>query len=113
MVTSFGGPCGNTKDCDGTDVEQNIGSAALPLAIPDFSPTGICWRRNRRLDDGSRMSGDVQVRFCERLGVKIPRPTHRNLYVRSERAGKRVMASVVNFIERRLRLKVNAAKSAV
>src|SRR5207248_8006732 len=36
-----------------------------------------------------------------------------NIYVRSERAGKRVMASVVGFIERRLRLKVNATKSAV
>jgi RNA-directed DNA polymerase len=36
-----------------------------------------------------------------------------NIYVRSERAGKRVMASVVSFIEKRLRLKVNATKSAV
>jgi hypothetical protein len=36
-----------------------------------------------------------------------------NLYVRSERAGHRVMASVTSFIERRLRLKVNAGKSAV
>jgi RNA-directed DNA polymerase len=36
-----------------------------------------------------------------------------NIYVRSERAGQRVMASVVSFIEKRLRLKVNAAKSAV
>jgi group II intron reverse transcriptase/maturase len=36
-----------------------------------------------------------------------------NIYVRSERAGKRVMASVVGFIERRLRLKVNADKSAI
>jgi RNA-directed DNA polymerase len=36
-----------------------------------------------------------------------------NIYVRSERAGKRVMASITRFIERRLRLKVNLAKSAV
>lgn len=36
-----------------------------------------------------------------------------NVYVRSERAGQRVMASLVRFIERRLRLKVNASKSAV
>jgi group II intron reverse transcriptase/maturase len=36
-----------------------------------------------------------------------------NIYVRSERAGRRVMATVVQFIERRLRLKVNAGKSAV
>jgi len=36
-----------------------------------------------------------------------------NIYVCSERAGHRVMATVVRFIERRLRLKVNANKSAV
>ena len=36
-----------------------------------------------------------------------------NIYVRSERAGARVMASVTDFIERRLRLKVNTDKSAV
>jgi RNA-directed DNA polymerase len=36
-----------------------------------------------------------------------------NIYVRSERAGKRVMASIRRFIEKRLKLKVNEAKSAV
>jgi hypothetical protein len=36
-----------------------------------------------------------------------------NVYVRSRRSGERVMASVVRFIEKRLRLKVNLAKSAV
>ena len=36
-----------------------------------------------------------------------------NVYVRSERAGQRVMASLTRFITRRLKLKVNMAKSAV
>ena len=36
-----------------------------------------------------------------------------NIYVGSERAGKRVMQSVTGFITRRLQLKVNEAKSAV
>jgi RNA-directed DNA polymerase len=36
-----------------------------------------------------------------------------NIYVASERAGKRVMHSVTGFIRRRLKLKVNEAKSAV
>lgn len=36
-----------------------------------------------------------------------------NIYVRSERSGQRVMASITRFIEKRLRLKVNASKSAV
>lgn len=36
-----------------------------------------------------------------------------NIYVRSERAGQRVMSSLTQFITRRLKLKVNAEKSAV
>src|SRR6266566_1911065 len=36
-----------------------------------------------------------------------------NIYVASERAGKRVMRSVTGFLTRRLKLKVNEAKSAV
>lgn len=36
-----------------------------------------------------------------------------NIYVRSERAGKRVMASISRYLERRMRLKVNEKKSAV
>src|SRR5215475_4022410 len=36
-----------------------------------------------------------------------------NIYVRSERAGQRVMASVTRFITQKLKLKVNEAKSAV
>lgn len=36
-----------------------------------------------------------------------------NIYVRSEKAGQRVMRSVSDFITRRLRLKVNESKSAV
>ena len=36
-----------------------------------------------------------------------------NIYVRSEKAGRRVMASLTRFIEGRLKLQVNAEKSAV
>jgi hypothetical protein len=36
-----------------------------------------------------------------------------NIYVRGGRSGQRVMASITRFIEKRLRLKVNASKSAV
>jgi RNA-directed DNA polymerase len=36
-----------------------------------------------------------------------------NIYVRSTRAGERVMASISRFITGRLKLKVNASKSAV
>jgi RNA-directed DNA polymerase len=36
-----------------------------------------------------------------------------NIYVRSERAGQRVMESITRFIRQKLKLKVNEAKSAV
>ena len=36
-----------------------------------------------------------------------------NIYVRSQRAGERVMASVERFLAKRLKLKINTAKSAV
>lgn len=36
-----------------------------------------------------------------------------NIYVKSPRAGQRVMESITNFLERRLKLKVNKQKSAV
>ncbi len=35
----------------------------------------VTWGAFSRLNDGSRMNGDVHVRFCEGLGVKFPRAT--------------------------------------
>jgi RNA-directed DNA polymerase len=45
--------------------------------------------------------------------VRFPRATHRNIFVASKRAGKRVMESVIRFVEGKLKLKVNRDKSAV
>lgn len=45
--------------------------------------------------------------------MRSPRATYRNIYVKTPRAGERVKASVTRFIETRLKLKVNQAKSAV
>ena len=59
------------------------------------------------------MRREFHVRFWEGLGVQLPRATRRNVYVKSERAGERVMASCRRFLERRLRLVVNEEKSAV
>jgi RNA-directed DNA polymerase len=36
-----------------------------------------------------------------------------NIYVRTQKAGERVLSSVTNFVEKKLKLKVNKAKSAV
>jgi len=50
----------------------------------------------------------------ERRGLRFVRyADDANIYVRSERAGQRVMESIRRFIEKRLRLKVNEEKSSV
>lgn len=57
---------------------------------------------------------DELDRELERRGHRFVRYADDcNVYVRSAAAGTRVMASVTRFIERRLKLQVNAAKSAV
>jgi RNA-directed DNA polymerase len=57
---------------------------------------------------------DALDRELERRGHRFVRYADDcNIYVRSERAGQRVMASITRFIAIRLKLKVNRAKSAV
>jgi RNA-directed DNA polymerase len=57
---------------------------------------------------------DELDRELERRGHRFVRYADDcNVYVRSERAGQRVMESVTQFITQRLKLKVNEAKSAV
>lgn len=57
---------------------------------------------------------DELDRELERRGHRFVRyADDSNIYVRSERAGQRVMESVTQFITQRLKLKVNEAKSAV
>jgi RNA-directed DNA polymerase len=43
--------------------------------------------------------------------VRFPGPTHRNIYVGSQAAAERTLASLQTWIEKHMRLKVNAAKS--
>ena len=57
---------------------------------------------------------DELDRELERRGHRFVRYADDcNIYVRSQRAGERVMASVTRLLERRLKLKVNPEKSAV
>src|SRR4051794_31724147 len=57
---------------------------------------------------------DELDRELERRGHRFVRYADDcNVYVRSEKAGRRVMESLTRFIERRLKLQVNAEKSAV
>jgi len=57
---------------------------------------------------------DELDRELERRGLRFVRYADDcNIYVRSERAGQRVMESITHFITQKLKLKVNEAKSAV
>ena len=70
---------------------------------------------------GGPLSPLLSNLVLDELDRELERRQHRfvryaddcNIYVASERAGKRVKQSVTRFIQRRLKLKVNEAKSAV
>src|SRR5256884_7725665 len=70
---------------------------------------------------GGPLSPLLSNLVLDELDRELERRKHRfvryaddcNIYVASERAGKRVMQSVTGFLRRRLKLKVNEAKSAV
>jgi RNA-directed DNA polymerase len=70
---------------------------------------------------GGPLSPLLSNLVLDELDRELERRAHRfvryaddcNIYVRSERAGQRVMESVTQFITQRLKLKVNEAKSAV
>jgi len=57
---------------------------------------------------------DTLDRELERRGHRFVRYADDvNIYVRSERAGQRVLESVTSFVEKKLKLRVNSAKTAV
>jgi group II intron reverse transcriptase/maturase len=84
-------------------------------------PDGVVVSTDEGVPQGGPLSPLLSNIVLDELDCELEQRGHRfvryaddcNVYVRSERAGRRVMASVVSFIERRLRLKVNASKSAV
>src|SRR5436190_7946130 len=70
---------------------------------------------------GGPLSPLLSNLVLDELDRELERRSHRfvryaddcNIYVRSEKAGRRVMASLTRFIERRLKLQINTQKSAV
>jgi RNA-directed DNA polymerase len=62
----------------------------------------------------SNLMLDVLDKDLEKRGHRFVRYADDcNIYVRSQRAGERVMASIERFLAKRLKLKINKAKSAV
>ena len=84
-------------------------------------PDGVVVSNEEGVPQGGPLSPLLSNIVLDELDWELERRGHRfvryaddcNIYVRSERSGHRVMASVTRFISRRLRLKVNASKSAV
>jgi RNA-directed DNA polymerase len=84
-------------------------------------PDGVKVSTEEGVPQGGPLSPLLSNIVLDELDWELSRRGHRfvryaddcNVYVRSERAGRRVMASLSHFIEGRLRLKVNTEKSAV
>jgi RNA-directed DNA polymerase len=84
-------------------------------------PNGVVASTEDGVPQGGPLSPLLSNVVLDELDRELSRRGHRfvryaddsNIYVRSERAGQRVMASVTDFIERRMRLEVNKDKSAV
>jgi len=84
-------------------------------------PDGVKVRTEEGLPQGGPLSPLLSNIVLDELDRELARRGHRfcryaddvNIYVRSKRSGKRVMASIRSFIRQRLRLEVNLCKSAI
>jgi len=108
-------------------VAQRIADRRLLSLIRAFLNAGVMEnglvgpQADEGVPQGGPLSPLLSNLVLDELDRELERRGHRfvryaddsNVYVRSERAGQRVMKSITHFITSRLKLKVNQAKSAV
>ena len=107
-------------------VAKRVGDKRLLKLIRSFLTAGVMEDGLlSSVDEGTPQGGPLSPLLSnlvlDDLDRELERRGHRfcryaadcNVYVRSRRAGQRVMASVTKFLEKKLRLQVNRSKSAV
>lgn len=107
-------------------LSRRIGDTRLLAIIRRFLQAGmlvngVCIERQEGTPQGGPLSPLLANLLLDDLDKELERRGHRfcryaddcNIYVRSQAAGQRVMASVTAFLEGKLQLRVNREKSAV
>jgi RNA-directed DNA polymerase len=107
-------------------VAKRVGDHRLLRLIRGFLSAGVLAKglvgpTDEGVPQGGPLSPLLSNLMLDVLDQELARRGHRfvryaddcNIYVRSRRAGERVMASVTRFVTTRLKLRVNATKSAV
>lgn len=107
-------------------VARHIGDKTLLRLIRRYLKAGmmedgVCIARVEGTPQGGPLSPLLANLLLDDLDKELERRKHRfcryaddcNIYVHSTAAGERVMASVTNFLEKKLKLRVNRTKSAV
>lgn len=82
---------------------------------------GVCVERYEGMPQGGNLSPLLSNLLLDELDKELERRGHKfcryaddcNIYVCSEKAGERVMASIKKFLEKKLRLRLNEKKSKV
>ena len=105
------------RDMDDRRITRLIGKFLKVGLMED----GVCQTRREGTPQGGPLSPLLANIVLDELDKELERRGHRfcryaddcNIYVKSQKAGERVMGSITRFITGKLRLKVNEAKSKV